>query len=404
MRIEFGNLSIKLLIPLFYPFLNLVRKKNDDIYPVPTSNLYYAFMMSLSYLFGGVVYLYVSYRSRKTQNISSTIEIDAPLSGKPNAFQEVKEDVNKTAKQRKNDKYNSLFLLALINTVPTIAEIFGLNSPPPEKFEQDILMLSVIIFFTLYSVLFLNSKIYKHQIFSLIITFTCLIISLILDYNSFSFSRLGSALIYYVIEIGYYALYDVLVKKHFETHLTDPYYLMFFVGLFCFILVIPLDIFVFFYDNEGNISGLEIIKYIKSIYGPKFFLYFSHDLITGFLWLLSVILTLYYFSPCHYILSKTLSEIISLVQRQLEKGGYNLYKIMVYVILYGVIFFSSLIYNEVIIIHAWSLEKNTFKYITLRQQIELDEAEKIKKKYEENRSKKGISMCSSSFDEYIDDM
>ena len=402
MIIECGIWSYKLLIPLIFPILNFFKK--ISFYPKPAPTIYSAFTISISYLLGGFMYLFVSYRSRNIQNLSSNIEKSVRLSENYNAVEELNVEKNKTAKKRKTNKYISFFLLAIINTVPTIAEIFGLTINPYEKFEQDLQILSVIFFFTLFSVIFLNSKIYKHQILSLIITSACLLTSLILDYKSFSFTRFGNASIYFFIEIGYYALYDVLVKKHFETHSTDPYYLMFFVGLFCLILVIPLDIFVFFYDNEGKISGLEIIKYIKSIYKPEFFLWLLYNIFSGFFWILGVILTLYYFSPCHYILSKTLSEIVSIVQGKIEKKrDYNGYTIMVYIILYGVIFFSSLIYNEVIIIRLWSMEKNTFKYITLRQQIESNESEQIKKKYEENLNKGSSINSDSSFDEFIDD-
>ena len=44
---------------------------------------------------------------------------------------------------------------------------------------------------------------------------------------------------------------------------------------------------------------------------------------------------------------------------------------MLYIFSYVVIIFSGLIYNEVIIINLWSMEVNTFKYISFREKLEI---------------------------------
>ena len=52
-------------------------------------------------------------------------------------------------------------------------------------------------------------------------------------------------------------------------------------------------------------------------------------------------------------------------------------------LLYCIILFSSLIYNEIIIIKFYSMEENTYKYIVLRQKKEFEDINNIN---EENSS------------------
>ena len=97
---------------------------------------------------------------------------------------------------------------------------------------------------------------------------------------------------------GLHSLFDVLVKRHFKAHLSDLYILMFFFGLFCLILMIPLGLFVYFYKKIGP----DLIDQVKDLYNEYelFFLCFIYDIVTLFLWLRGVILILYYFTPCHF--------------------------------------------------------------------------------------------------------
>ena len=148
---------------------------------------------------------------------------------------------------------------------------------------------------------------------------------------------------------------------------------MFFVGLFCLILMIPLDLFVHFYKDAGP----ELINQVKNLYNEYklFFLWFIYAIITGFLWLRAIILTLYYFTPCHFIICKSLSEFLSAcIKWCIDENDENTerYYIIISIFLYIAIIFFSFIYNEVIIINLWSMEVNTFKYISFREKLEFE--------------------------------
>ena len=81
---------------------------------------------------------------------------------------------------------------------------------------------------------------------------------------------------------------------------------------------------------------------------------------------------MYFFSPCHFIISESISQIIStLIENSLEKSP--IYKQVIIYISFVVIIIGSLIYNEVIIINIFSLNTNTQKNIILRQKEETEE-------------------------------
>ena len=383
MIIEFGALNYKLLLPLLNPILHQIRKLYLDT--ETSMPLYDYFLNIISYLLSGIVYLIILYRS-KSHNKQPTSKNPA---SKPTAIDEIYLENKNIIMQRKVKKFISIFLLSLINMIPMISKIlislYLKNHQSYKPFTESFGVMSAIIFFPLFSKVCLSSHIYRHQIISLILISFCSLIFLFIEiYQNNVFFNLIPPLIYFIIYYGFYALYDSLLKKHFEMHLNDPYQLMFFVGLFSFILLIPLDLLSFFIygNNENEIYGLDIINSsIILINKHKLLsiLLFLFDLVTGFFWLGGVILTIYYFTPCHLIISITFSQFLSRLAEWMELSKNLMYKkdigdkwymAFIYIFLYCIINFSSLLYNEVIIIRFCSLEKNTSKYISLRERLE----------------------------------
>ena len=241
MKIEFGILSYKLLIPLLYPIFNQVKKLD---YYNNTSPLYQTFSKSVSYLLAGLVYLLVLYKSKKPKKIKDPKNsVD-----KPTIIDQVYLENKNILKKRRIKKLISIFFLSLINLIPTVAQIFGLTN---EDFARNLGVLFTILFYVVFSKIFLKTKIFRHQIISLVTISLCLLIFLFRDIkqeysNSNFFITLRKLLLYFILVYGLNAVSDVLIKKHFEVHSNIPYHLMFFLGLFSFILLIPLDLFCIF--------------------------------------------------------------------------------------------------------------------------------------------------------------
>ena len=397
MVFEFGILSSKLIILLVYPISMVISKqlKNDFIYSnqkFSLSPLITSFMRSISYLIAAIPYLIMLCRSKNKK--LSTAKKSKIITNKLGL---IYVDIEK---KNKIKKFTSLFLLSLLymasviidSALLAILETLNIKNEHQKinnELGDSLGILSPILFYVVYSKTILNIKVYSHQCISLIVISFSLLILLIIDivniYETENLSILVISFLYSILLYGgIYSLYDVLVKKHFLIHFNVPYHLMFYTGLFILILTIPLDLTVFFLNNKKNFEnfGLDIINQIQYLYGhlgvKNFFLWFIFDIIASFFWLAGIVFTLYYFSPCHFIICKTLTEFLSRFIKWLrnsnDDGCYkkgNWYFI-VFCILYAIIIFSSIVYNELIIINLWSLEKNTIKYISFREKLDFE--------------------------------
>ncbi len=125
------------------------------------------------------------------------------------------------------------------------------------------------------------------------------------------------------------------------------------------------------FGNDRDFNGIFYqIKY--NFENIKFYpLLFIGDVLSAFLWVGGIHLTVYFFTPCHFIISESVSQILSTLINNSLKYHPIYIKIIVY-ILFAIILVAALIYNEVIIIKTCSLENDTKKYISSRANLEND--------------------------------
>ena len=377
MFIEFGILSYKLLLLLLHPIFNQIRvfetHKN-------TSPLYDSFTSSISYLSAGLVYLLIFRRSKNLKQSSNQKNTEGTAVAENQKYidNQMYIEKKKVLKERKIKELPLILLLSFINLISMIIETLAAKEIY-ETTTGSLGTLFYILFYVAFSKIILKSKTYNHQYFSLFIIIACLLIYLSIDIiqigKTFNFVTFLKSIVYFIVVYGLYSLYDVLTKKHFVIYSNIPYELMFYIGLFSLVLLIPLDFFVYIFNI--NIFGLDIIDQSIKLFSssPIFILWFIFDIIVGFFWLGGIVLTLYYFTPCHFIISETLCQFLTkiigwIIKEKAERDEY--YLIIIHCFLYCIIFFSSLIYNEVLILKIWHLELNTFKYISIRQKIEFE--------------------------------
>ena len=239
--------------------------------------------------------------------------------------------------------------------------------------------------YILFSILLLNEKIYKHRCISIIIISIFYLIITICNYinlkkedkiTEFKIGSFSLFLITIFIIQGMNALLFVLIKVHFNNYSTDPYLFMFYLGLTGLLIFIPFEIIYYFcFDDDSEILGIGIISQIR-LYLKEYlknFIYFFLDFFLNTICFYSEILIIYHFTPCHLTISFIIFSVI--IRCTDWKSNNNneeiLYKILL-IILNIIITVFSLIYNEIIIIKLCSLEKDTMKYISIRQKNEYD--------------------------------
>ena len=150
--------------------------------------------------------------------------------------------------------------------------------------------------------------------------------------------------------------------------MASPYHFMFMMGAMALTLILLYEIFtVIIFGFNCSFNGV-FYQFYKN--GEKheylYILLFIADIITAFIWLAGIQLTVYFFTPCHFIISESISQIISTFLNNTIEDFSIGEKVITY-ILFIIIIFATLIYNEVVIINFFSLNKNTKKYINLRQ-------------------------------------
>ena len=165
-------------------------------------------------------------------------------------------------------------------------------------------------------------------------------------------------------------------------------------------MLFPLElVYYFFFDGNISFLGESIIKEIKKNFSeqPLYILLFIFDLFSGLIRLVGMTLTIYYFSPCHFVISQVLTQIITSSVKWIKNpGDYTSTDIVLSIVLYVIIFIFTLIYNEVIIVKLCTLEENTSKYIRIREteesvNLKTITNEKDESSVENKKSKKRIN-------------
>ena len=190
--------------------------------------------------------------------------------------------------------------------------------------------------------------------------------------ESYNFLNLIFNSLYFIFTISLYSLVNVLEKKYYDIYLGSPYHLMFIIGLISLVIILSYELIILMIFGVKDLFFNGIIYQIKKNIEEYSFLYifiFIADILSAFLWIGGIHLTIYFFTPCHFIISESLSQIItSIIKNTFEKYSYTI-KIIIY-IFYTIVALASLIYNELIIINFGSLSVNTRKKIMLREKDE----------------------------------
>ncbi len=371
MLIELGIINYQLLLPLIYPFTFHIRRiihQNDKPF-------YDIFTNFLGYLLSGIVFIIIEHRTKRpsndienkyeNQNFNEKLEIK-------NIFNEIDEKNKKKKERRAKGKYPYIFMLNIIYLVPIFLDAFGIGYFNL-NFKASSYLFYIIIFYILFSRIILHLPIHNHQCLSIIIIIVCMPILLVFYFTNEE-QKDKSLLFSSVLLLftgSFYSLFNILEKRYYNKYIDSPYHFMFVIGLISLCILIPYEILIlFFFGENTNFNG--ILYQIKNNYNKYSYLYpliFLADILVSFFWVAGMHLTFYFLQPCHFIISESISQIIStIITGSIKKYSTNI-KIIIY-ILYVIIVFATLIYNEVIIINIGNLSVNTKKKIILRELLE----------------------------------
>ena len=404
MWIESGIINYKLIIPLIYPLFYQIRRiihKNDE------KPFLQFFTNYLGYLLSGLIYLFIKWRMKKKKVITKNNDLsdkdvdtivyelndlfvptfnDSFDRSSTSPFVKVKTLVNtKTVRsehsnqialekikiEKKNSKRKHLFILLLvvIYLIPMLLDAFN---PYAFKTSSSVSLFFSIISYVIFGRLILGMKIYTHQIFALIIILVGNIIIVLLVFIGKETQNFILSLLFIVSIVVLFCLYNNLAKRYFNVYMGSPYYLMFVIGLISICLIFPYEVItVIAFGKNTSFNGI-FYQMEKNFEKTSLYpLIFIGDIISAFLWIAGIILTIYFFTPCHFIICESISQILSaFISHTLDE--LSVARQVIIYILFFIIFLGSLIYNEIFIINICSLSKNTQKHIIIRQKEETD--------------------------------
>ena len=170
-----------------------------------------------------------------------------------------------------------------------------------------------------------------------------------------------------------FAVYNVVEKRYFNKYMDSPYHYMFVFGLISTIIILLYETITVLAASKDEVYNGIFLQIETNFKESKYYpLVLLGDLASAFFWVMGIHLTVYYFTPCHFIISEAISQILStFINPDNLEGRPLAIQIIIYV-LFFIIFFASLIYNEVVIIVAFDLNKNTKKFIEERANFEKD--------------------------------
>ena len=283
---------------------------------------------------------------------------------------------------RKNNTLNILYLL-ILSALGWFCYYFRyfFNEKAYEYAKQSVGIFFIIFDYIVLSRIILKQKLYKHHfLFSLIIAVILLILFIRTIFYMDSEYMFKTFLFYFFLYICF-GLYDIIGKRYMIIFFESPYFMMLIIGIINIIVLLIVDLFLYLLDSD--IDGI-IIGFQKNVTSVSKFFIFIIGIIIEWIWNIGIMLTIYYFTPCHYFMSEYISEYIYYIVNAFNSNDefYSAVNIAIFSIAFFINFFCCLVFNEVIILNFCGLDYNTKKRIE----------ERVSKDYTESLSKEIIEM------------
>ena len=370
MFIEF-SFNYKILFLFIHPIIIQLEPYTIELYMKEKNILFTLFQIFLSHIFFLIFVLIFRLRTKKeSNNQNSESNIDGDIDSKRDFPDQIAIEIQKY--KSKKFRRNILFLIGLsvLVLIAHFINIYYEDDALKKFFLNTIGILFEIINFNLFSFVILGKKFYRHHFISFALIFFSLIILFIVYVIDNDFDPY--IILYFFIYTLVYSLYFILGKKYLDIYYQSPYFMLFFIGVINSTGLLLYDILAYLINKKY--SGI-IIGFGDDINSFVSFIYFFLELVIKFGYATGMWLTIYYFTPCHFIISDLTAEMIKFYIRVATKSKVHDYysntiKIIFFSLVYFINVICSLIFNEVIIVKFCNLEYYTNKYIKQRERID----------------------------------
>ena len=285
-------------------------------------------------------------------------------------------------KMKKRIIFN-LFIISLLDfisqTSTTIFYLLGGDQNMKIKHVNLNIVLIFHIFFLFFLTKFLlDLEFYLHHYFSLILFIICLIVIAIIDFNETTPEKKDfiDSLLYIVIRIFAVLLNSLvhnLAKIIFIKNYLSPYLLVLIEAIFQFIylIIFSIPLFVIKFKDEKGEEKI-IFSMFSNIFKDKIvILLYIIYMISSFFYNILNYLIIDKFSPTHTAIAFISSNFgIFLIDSILKSFGID-YKFGIRLVMYILLIFASLIFNEFLVINICGLANGTKLFLDYKEQKDL---------------------------------
>ena len=314
----------------------------------------------------------INNRAKKSENINNNEDPNSTNS----SIYKLEEEPNKDIVDLEDKKRKKIFIIKSIIILAVLCGIsLAYNHFNYESFveKKTIGLAYKIPEFFLLSFLILRYKYHKHHYITLGFNTIALIAKYILTIiQSEAEEYIPTHLWKYFLFSITYCLFLIIGKYFMENYNQTPYLIMFIISIVMGIILVSIGTIKYFIDSDSShiFNGFKI-----NIISKETLLYFFGDITTQFLFNLGLWITVYYFTPCHTIISENMMEIMYYIYDYggnrdywLEKNFYWNFWLMPIILVINLL--CSLIFNEIIILKFCGLDYYTKIRIIEREKKE----------------------------------
>ena len=231
-----------------------------------------------------------------------------------------------------------------------------------------------LFFIPLFSIIILKENIYKHQYFSLLFSLIGTIFLIIPIIFKLTNDDIIPNILNFIKGINY-PLFLVITKYVVEKYYISPLKICLIIGIMTIIInLIGYIIYCLIFDDFSFFTGCFNFSEIEKNLWTILFL------ILNFLFSiaseLTLFLSIFYFYPTLIMVTDIISPLFVWIAETIIYKDEKEINISLNSIGYFIALFSSLIYNELIILNCCGLNKNTKKFVNKRINEELEEIQK----------------------------
>ena len=372
--IQISITSRKLAFIFIFPAFGVAHNKFKDKYLKIYFEYFNILIYYISYFFSFIplIIYTINNRAKKSENINNNEDPNSTNS----SIYKLEEEPNKDIVDLEDKKRKKIFIIKSIIILAVLCGIsLAYNHFNYESFveKKTIGLAYKIPEFFLLSFLILRYKYHKHHYITLGFNTIALIAKYILTIiQSEAEEYIPTHLWKYFLFSITYCLFLIIGKYFMENYNQTPYLIMFIISIVMGIILVTIGTIKYFIDSDSShiFNGFKI-----NIISKETLLYFFGDITTQFLFNLGLWITVYYFTPCHTIISENMMEIMYYIYDYggnrdywLEKNFYWNFWLMPTILVINLL--CSLIFNEIIILKFCSLDYYTKIRIIEREKKE----------------------------------